>query len=99
MLHVQIFLDEDERIHGKPLGEWVLRFLMHHHIKGATMFRAVMGFGEGHHLRHPTRFGATDSAPLLISFVDETERVHTALKELRQQTSAGAIFTHPVERW
>jgi PII-like signaling protein len=43
MLEVSVFLDQDDTVHGDPMYEYLLRYLMHHHIAGATVFRLSGG--------------------------------------------------------
>ncbi|MDB5036268.1 MAG: hypothetical protein JWQ98_3509 [Chlorobi bacterium] len=99
MLQVQIFLDEDDTHDGKPMHEYLLRYLMHHDIRGATLFRATMGFGSQHHLHAPERLGALDERPLMITFVDEPFKVRPILPHFRELLTDGIIITHGVERW
>ncbi|HEY6953552.1 MAG TPA: DUF190 domain-containing protein [Bacteroidota bacterium] len=98
MVEVQIFLDEEDRHHGEPTHEHILRYLMHHKILGATMFKGTMGFGSHHHLQTPTKFGATDASPILIVFVDDDDRVTAVLPHLKEILSEGLIVSHRVER-
>lgn len=98
MLEVQIFLDEEDRYHGQPMHEHILRFLMHHKISGATMFKGVMGFGSHHHLQTPTKLGATDALPIVIVFVDEEKKIVALLPHLKDILSEGLIVAHRVER-
>lgn len=98
MLEVQIFLDEEDQYHGKPMHEHILRFLMHHRISGATMFKGAMGFGSHHHLQAPTKLGASDALPIVIFFVDDDDRVEVLLPQLKEIVSEGLIVAHRVER-
>ncbi len=98
MLEVQIFLDEEDQYRGKPMHEHILRFLMHHKISGATMFKGAMGFGSHHHLQAPTKLGTSDALPIVIVFVDDDELVTAVLPHLKEFVSEGLIVAHRVER-
>ena len=52
MLEVTMFLDEDDLHQDKRMDEYIMRYLMHHGIMGASVFPAVMGYGQKHHLHH-----------------------------------------------
>jgi PII-like signaling protein len=99
MLQAQIFLDEDDRFEEHPLYEYILRYLMHHGIVGATLFRGTMGFGSQHHLNVPGRLGALDDRPLMITFIDDEDRVRSVLPHLASALRDGMIVTAEVHRW
>lgn len=99
MLQAQIFLDEDDQYEGRPLHEYILRYLMHHKIGGATLFRGYMGFGSQHHLHAPGRIGALDDQPLMITFIDEEQKVREVLPHLKTTLRDGMIVTMQVEKW
>lgn len=98
MLEVKIFLDEEDQHHSAPMHEHILRFLMHHKISGATMFKGVMGFGSHHHLQAPTKLGTSDALPIVIVFVDDDDRVAAVLPYLKEIVTEGFIIAHSVER-
>jgi uncharacterized protein len=98
MLEVKVFIDTED-LHGTmPLHEAILRYLLHHGIKGATLFRGVMGFGAHHHLNEPRRFAASDATPMMILFVDEDERVRSVIPALREMVAEGLLVAHQVEK-
>jgi uncharacterized protein len=97
MLAAQIYLDEDDQAEGRPAYEYILRYLMHHDIGGATLFRGEMGFGAQHHLHAPGRLGAMDDRPLLITFIDSAEKVRRAAADIRTVFPDGVIVLLPVD--
>lgn len=54
MLQVQIFIDKNEFMHSQPLYEFIMQFLIKHHIKGATAFNGSFGYINGHHINDLT---------------------------------------------
>jgi PII-like signaling protein len=93
-----MFLDEDDMYEGDALYEHVLRYLMHHDIMGATMFKGYMGFGAHHHLHKPQNFAGSDSVPVMVVFVDANEKVQEVLPHLKTVLPKGLIVTAAVER-
>lgn len=91
MLEVKVFLDEGDTFNGKRTSEYLLRLLLREGILGASVYRAVMGFGEKHHIHMPRRFGTSDEAPLLLLFIDEEERVRRVLPLVREAIGRGLI--------
>ena len=53
MLQAQIFIDKDELFGTQPLFEYIMQFLLLNHVKGATAFKGVMGFGEKQQIQRP----------------------------------------------
>jgi PII-like signaling protein len=98
MTEVTVFLDEDDQHEGKPLHEYIMRYLMHHNILGASMFTALMGYGHKHHLHRPNKLGTLDEAPIMILFIDEEEKVRTVIPHLKEVVKEGLIVQKSVER-
>lgn len=99
MIQAQIFIDEDDLHEGKPLRDFILKLLVKHKIKGATVLRAVFGFGSHHHMNQPDQLFSFDEVPLLITFIDEDEKVKQAILDLRKYYKGGLMVTHAVEKW
>ena len=98
MLEVTLFLDEEDRYNGKPLHEQIMRTLMHHGIRGASGFSALMGYGHKHHLHHPKALGTVDEGPLMILFIDEEAKVQSVLPLLKEMLHDGLIVTKSVQQ-
>ncbi len=98
MLEVSVFFDDDDRIEGKPMHEYIMRYLMHHDIGGATLFAAQGGFGRKRHLQQPRKFGAADEGPMMILFADEEGKVRAVLPHLKEVVKEGLILAKSVER-
>jgi len=97
MLEVSIFLDEDDQYQGKRADEYIMRYLMHHGIRGASVFPAVMGYGRKHHLHHTRGLGNVDEGPIMVLFIDEEEKVRAVLPHLKELIKDGLIVTKRVD--
>jgi PII-like signaling protein len=97
MTEVTIFLDEDDVYRNEPTHEYIMRYLLHHEIRGASMFEAVMGFGKKHHLHHPRKIGGADEESVMIIFIDEQEKVQSVLPHLKEVIREGLITLTKVE--
>lgn len=98
MTEVKIFFDDEDMHQGMGMDEYIMRYLLHHHVHGATMFRGTMGFGSHHHLHTPGRIGGTDAVPVMILFIDEDDIVRRVLPHLKEVVAEGLITTHEVRR-
>lgn len=99
MLQAQIYIDKDELRGAQPLYEFIMQFLTRQHILGATAFRGQVGFGDNRLMNRPNDFFSFDEVPMLITFIDEAEKIRSALTELRKEWKGGFIVTHEVEEW
>jgi PII-like signaling protein len=99
MLQAQIYIDKDEVFGSHPLYEYIMGFLLRHKIAGATAFRGHIGFGVHHHLKRPDNWFSFDEPPMLITFIDEEEKVRNVLKALRREVSSGFIVVNQVEKF
>ncbi|HTX98624.1 MAG TPA: DUF190 domain-containing protein [Bacteroidota bacterium] len=97
MIQVQMFFDEDDRYDDVPMYEYLMRYLIHHEIRGATLFAAMGGFGAKHHLHFPKKFGAADEGPLMLLFIDTEEKVAKVLPHLKIVLHQGLLVTLNVE--
>ena len=98
MLEVNLFLDEDDLYQGKRTDEYVMRYLMHHGIMGASVFSATMGYGQKHHLHHRRGIGVVDEGPIMILFIDAESKVRNVLPHLKEVVKDGLITAKQVER-
>lgn len=98
MIEVTIFLDEDDMYKGKILYEYIMQYLIHHHVRGASIFAAMGGYGAKRHLHYPKKIGAADEGPLMILFIDDEEKVNTVLPHLKEIVREGLIITKDVQR-
>jgi len=97
MIEVTVFLDEDDQYQGKSMPEYIMRYLMHHGIRGASAFTAVMGYGRKHHLHYTRGIGRVDEGPMMIVFIDEDARVREVLPHLREILKDGLIVCKTVD--
>lgn len=97
MLQAQIFIDKDDMHGSQPLYEFIMRFLLMNHVKGATAYKGVMGFGANQQMKRPTELFSFDEPPMMITFIDEDEKVKEVLSQLRAEYKGGLIITHQVD--
>ena len=99
MLQAQIFVDNDEIRDSKPLYEYIMNYLIQHEIDGATVFQAMLGFGGNHQLKRPNDLFSFDETSMMITFIDQEEKVKNVLTKLREEVKVGLIVTNQVHKW
>ncbi|HVN48087.1 MAG TPA: DUF190 domain-containing protein [Bacteroidota bacterium] len=96
MIEVSIFFDEDDQYQDQPMAEYLMYYLMHHKINGASVFSAKMGFGHKHHLHKPGRIGAGDERPLMLVFIDDEIKVQSVLPHIKEVLKEGLVVLNEV---
>lgn len=88
---VTIYLNEDTQHHLVPLYESILTFLMHRGVSGATVTRALAGFGAHQILHTPKIEVLAEHLPVRLEFIDTAEKVNELLPTLYDMVSDGLI--------
>lgn len=99
MKQAQIFIGKDQFFHEQPLYEYIMQLLMKEKIRGATVFLGRLGYDESKHINRPFDLFSFDETPIMITFIDEEEKVKSALTALRKEVKSGFIVTHQVDKW
>lgn len=94
---IRIFVGEAEEWQGKPLYRAILELAQRQGAAGATVMRAIEGFGPAHHLSTERLPDLADNLPIVIEIVDTEEGVERLLPLLDQLVQRGMITLTPVE--
>jgi len=86
-----IYLNEDTQYHLSPLYEAILTFLRHKGVAGATVTRALSGFGAHRVVHTPKVEALAEHLPLKIEFVEAAEKIEELLPTLYDMVSDGLI--------
>ncbi|MCW3464179.1 DUF190 domain-containing protein [Chitinophaga nivalis] len=97
MLQAQIFIDKDDLYGTRPLYEFIMQQLLLNKVKGATVYKGIMGFGANQQMKRPDQMFSFDDPPIVITFIDEDAKVRDVLTRLRQEYKGGFIITHHVD--
>lgn len=96
-LALTIFLNEADRIGDVPLHEDVVRRLLHFEIAGATVTKGVMGYGKHGKVHRKRLFGVSDDRPVIITAIDDEERIRRILPDIKAVIPQGLITLQEVE--
>ena len=99
MKQASIYFDKDKYYSDKPMADYLMEFLGEQEVIGATLFRGEAGIGENHQVKRPGRLFSFDDPPMMITFIDEDERVNKVLTALRKKVKSGFIVVNQVEVW
>lgn len=88
---VTIYLNEDTQHHMTPLYESLLTFLVHKGVSGATVTRALSGFGAHKVIHTPKIEVLAEHLPVRLEFIESAEKVDELLPTLYDMVTDGLI--------
>jgi len=88
---MRIHVGERDKYHGKPIYQAIVELLRQRHYAGATVFRAIMGYGASSRL-HTDRIEVLSlDLPIVIECVDSEEKIQAILPTLDEMLGGGLI--------
>jgi CBS domain-containing protein len=94
---VRIYLNEGDRVGHQSTDIAVLTFLRRENAAGATVFKAVEGFGGQRKIHTPGPVDVAQPLPLVIEWIDSEERVERLLPGVKELVPRGLITVDPTE--
>jgi PII-like signaling protein len=94
---MRIFLGEADQWHGEPLYDAIVKKLRMMDIAGATVHRGILGYGARGHEHKERFFHLSKDLPILISVIDEEERIAHAAEAIEPMMEDGLIVFSDVE--
>jgi hypothetical protein len=94
---MRIHIGERDRHDGKPLYEAIVNLLREKHYAGATVTRAVMGFGATARLHTDKVLRLSIDLPIVVECVDTEEKIQAILPELDRMIGGGLITLEKVK--
>jgi len=88
---MRINIGERDRYHGKPLYQAIVEMLRARHYAGATVFRAIMGFGASSRIHTDHFLELSTDLPIVVECVETEERIEAILPELDGMIGGGLI--------
>ena len=88
---MRIHIGERDRYHGKPLYQAIIQLLRHRHCAGATVFRAIAGFGASAKIRSEGIEVLSLDLPIIVECVETEENIAAILPELDEMIGGGLI--------
>ena len=94
---LRIFIGESDTWHGKPLYQAIVHRLREEGIAGATVIRAIEGYGATSHLHTARILRLSEDLPLVIEVVDTEEHIARVLPILDDMVVEGLVTLEHVE--
>jgi hypothetical protein len=88
---MRIYIGERDKHDGRPLYEAIVMLLRQRHFAGATVLRAIMGFGANARIRTQKVLDLSLDLPIVVECVDEESKIRAILPELDEMIGGGLI--------
>ena len=88
---MRIHIGERDKHSGRPLYTEIVELLRRRHYAGATVYRAIMGFGASSHIRTDRFLELSTDLPIVVECVETEERIQAILPELDEMIGGGLI--------
>jgi len=72
---LRIFISETDKYQGRILYEWIVLQAKEHNLAGATVTRAIEGFGVTRHIHTAKILHLSMDMPLVIEIIDTAEKI------------------------
>ena len=92
---LRLHFSEHDRYRGKPLYEAIVEKCREMHIAGATVYRALEGYGETAEVHRSHML--THDLPIVVSIVDSAENIARLLPAVEEMMDKGLIAMSDVE--
>src|SRR5674476_733299 len=93
---MRIHIGERDKFEGKPLHAAIVELLRRNHYAGATVLRAIMGFGASSRIRTDSIEVLSLDLPIIVECVETSERIDAILPELDRMIGGGLITLEKV---
>jgi PII-like signaling protein len=93
---MRIHIGERDKFEGKPLHTAIVELLRRKHYAGATVLRAIMGFGASSHIRTDSIEVLSLDLPIVVECVETAERIDAILPDLDAMIGGGLITLEKV---
>lgn len=93
---VRIYLNEGDHAGHQPAHIAIVELLLHEHAAGATVFRALEGFGSSRKIHTARLADIEPKLPVVVEWIDTSERVEQLLPRVRELMTSGLITTEEV---
>src|SRR5207237_9158102 len=88
---LRIFIGESVTWHGKPLYQAIVQRLREDGLAGATVLRAIEGFGASSRLHTARILRLSEDLPLVIEVVDDQDKIARPLPVLDELVTEGLV--------
>ncbi|AEX85354.1 hypothetical protein XO10_05000 [Marinitoga sp. 1135] len=97
MKFLRIYLGEGDHCDGTPVYKHIVKLCYDHGIKGVTVLKGIMGFGEKHHVHRVDFFTLSEDLPIVVEIVDSSDKIEKIIEEVKKCNFDGLVVYWDVE--
>ena len=94
---LRIFISESDKIHGRPLYEWIVQKAHEHGLAGATVLRGLEGFGAQSRIHSAKILRLSEDLPVVVEIVDTLEKIKEFMPLIDDAVTEGLATLEKVE--
>ncbi|GAC1350984.1 MAG: hypothetical protein NVSMB27_38750 [Ktedonobacteraceae bacterium] len=92
-----MYLGESDQWHGQQLYVAMLQVLRDAGCAGATVTRAIAGYGAGARLHEHNEWRWSSDAPVIVQVVDQPARLRRLIPQLQEMMQGGLMTLHEID--
>jgi PII-like signaling protein len=89
---LQVYFGQDDTWEEEPLYETIVKRARELDIAGATVYRGILGYGAHKRLHRHRPLALSKDDPILVTVVDEKEKVDRLVAALDSIVSGGCLI-------
>ncbi|MDD3554430.1 MAG: DUF190 domain-containing protein [Deltaproteobacteria bacterium] len=93
---LRVIVSEDDKWEGEPLYEAIVKRFILMDIAGATVYKAVAGYGPHRRFHKKKTLTSTGELPMLITVIDSDENINKVLPILDDMLKEGIVILSDV---
>ena len=96
---VRVFLKESEEVRGRPLYTYLVDSLRRRGIGGATVLKAMLGYGTTGEYHYEGIEALSYDLPVVVEFVEEEAKALEALRDMEDLLKDKLIVLEGAKVW
>ncbi|MFN3406728.1 MAG: DUF190 domain-containing protein [Caldimicrobium sp.] len=93
---LRIYVREEDKYERVPLYKKIIDIAKENGLAGATVFRAIMGYGPSKEIRKISFADFSANLPILIEFIDTEVKIKAFLEKINGMIKHGLITIQPI---
>jgi PII-like signaling protein len=93
---LRVIVSEDDKWEGEPLYEAIIKRFIMMDIAGATVYKAIAGYGPHRRYHKKKTLTSTGELPILITVIDSEENINKVLPILDDMVKEGIVILSDV---
>src|SRR6476659_10533232 len=94
---LRIFVNESDRWEGRAVYETIIRAAREQGLAGATVLRAIEGYGAGGRIHSVKVLHLSEDVPIVVEIIDTPERIAAFMPTVDKLVTEGALTIEKVQ--